>query len=231
MGKKLENIKKKLDKNQYDLKEAIKFLQENKIAKFDETLDVVVKLGVNPVHSDQVVRGVAQMPNGTGKKVRVAAIVKEENVEKAKAAGADICGSDSIIEDIKSGKIDFDVCITTPDMMPKISMVAKILGPKGLMPNPKLGTVALDFENAIKKSKSGQVEFRVEKAGIVHAGIGKLSFAMDGLRENFVSFFSALLKAKPTGAKGSYIKEVFVSSTMGPSLRVDVSTINQVVGS
>lgn len=226
MGKKLRAVKEKLGKERlYSLQEALSFLQENKYAKFDETLEMVVSLGVDPKHSDQVVRGMASMPHGTGKKVRVAAIVKEDNVSKAKAAGAEIAGADNIIDDIKAGKVDFDVCVTTPDMMPKISMIAKILGPKGLMPNPKLGTVSVDFESAIKNVKSGQVEFRAEKAGIVHAGIGKLSFAMEQLKENFKSLYDALLKAKPSGAKGSYVKGVFVSSTMGPSLKIDISTI------
>jgi len=228
MGKKLKAIKEKLNSEKhYSLIEALQFLSSNKTAKFDETLEAVFNLGVNPVHSDQVVRGVALMPNGTGKKIRVAAIVKDENVQKAKDAGADLAGSDDLVEEIKSGKIEFDVCITTPDMMPKISMVAKILGPKGLMPNPKLGTVAVDFVDAIKKSKSGQVEFRAEKAGIVHTGIGKLSFTPEKLQENFKSLYDALLKAKPSGAKGSYIKSVFLSSTMGPSLRLDVSNLSQ----
>ncbi|MEQ9116138.1 MAG: 50S ribosomal protein L1 [Rickettsiales bacterium] len=227
MGKKLSAVKEKLNsEKEYNVKDAVEFLAKNKTTKFDETLDAVFNLGVNPIHSDQVVRGVAMMPNGTGKTIRVAAIVKEENIEKAKAAGADLVGADDLVDQIKSGKIDFDVCITTPDMMPKISMVAKILGPKGLMPNPKLGTVAVNFEEAIKKSKSGQVEFRAEKAGIVHAGIGKLSFSSDKLQENFKSLYDALQKARPSGAKGAYVKSVFLSSTMGPSLKLDVSTLS-----
>jgi large subunit ribosomal protein L1 len=227
MGKKIELVKKKLDQNKlYSLSDALSFIKENKIANFDETLEVIVKLGVNPAQSDQTVRGVALMPNGTGKTVRVAAIVKDENVAKAQAAGADLAGSDSLIEQIKKGEINFDICITTPDMMPKVSLVAKILGPKGLMPNPKLGTVAVDFESAIKKSKSGQVEFRIDKAGIIHAGVGKISFPVDALTENFKSLYDSLLKAKPSGVKGTYVKDIFVCSTMGPSLKIDISTIN-----
>ncbi len=228
MGKNLRSVKEKLSDRLYKLDEAIDFLQTNKFAKFDETFEVIFKLGVNPVHSDQVVRGVAPMPCGTGKSVRVAVLVKPENDAKAKAAGADLVGADQIIEDVKAGKIDFDVCITTPDMMPKISMIAKVLGPKGLMPNPKLGTVAVDFESAIKKAKSGQVEFRAEKAGIVHTGIGKLSFKKDDLKSNFKSLFDSILKAKPSGAKGTYVRDLFVSSTMGPSLKVDVTTLSEI---
>jgi large subunit ribosomal protein L1 len=224
-GKKITEIRKKITKADYNLDEAVSFLKENSTTKFDQTLDVVIKLGVNPAHSDQMVRGVVQLPKGTGKKVKVAAIVKEENIERAKSAGADVVGAESLIDEIKSGKINFDVCITTPDMMPKISAVAKILGPKGLMPNPKLGTVAVDFEGAISKAKSGQVEYRTEKAGIVHAGIGKLSFTADDLVVNFKEFYQAIVKAKPSSAKGVYIRDVFLSSTMGPSLKINLSSI------
>jgi len=224
-GKKIAEIRKKITKADYNLDEAVSFLKENSTTKFDQTLDVVIKLGVNPAHSDQMVRGVVQLPKGTGKKVKVAAIVKEENIERAKSAGADVVGAESLIDEIKSGKINFDVCITTPDMMPKISAVAKILGPKGLMPNPKLGTVAVDFEGAISKAKSGQVEYRTEKAGIVHAGIGKLSFTADDLVVNFKEFYQAIVKAKPSSAKGVYIRDVFLSSTMGPSLKINLSSI------
>lgn len=226
-GKKIRKVREKLDPSKsYTILEAIDFLKNNSIANFDETLDVAIKLGVNVTHSDQAVRGVADMPNGLGKKVRVAALVKDNNVEKAKKAGASIVGLDDIIEDIKNGKIDFDVCIATPDVMPKIASVAKILGPKGMMPNPKLGTVTMDIENAIKKVQAGQVEYRTEKGGIVHAGVGKLSFVAKALQENVTALINAVVKSKPASAKGVYLKSIFLSSTMGPSLEIDVSSLN-----
>jgi large subunit ribosomal protein L1 len=225
-GKKLRSVKEKINTDtKYSITDAIKFLQENKVAKFNETLEVVVKLGVNPANSDQMVRGVVDMPSGTGKKIRVAVITSDKNEEKAKKAGADIVGLESVIDDIKAKKIDFDICIATPDVMPKISAIARILGPKGLMPNPKLGTVTMDVEKAVKQAKAGQVEFRTEKAGIIHAGIGKLSFTLDELIANVSALFEVLIKARPSGAKGAYLKEVFVASTMGPSLKVDVTSI------
>jgi large subunit ribosomal protein L1 len=181
-----------------------------------------MKLGVDPRHSDQMVRGVVSLPAGTGKNVRVAVICKDEKFDDAKAAGADLVGSNELIDEIKSGKINFDVCITTPDMMGLVGQVARILGPKGLMPNPKLGTVTVDITTAVKNAKSGQVEFRVEKAGIIHAGIGKLSFSNEDLVNNAKSFISAVVKAKPSGAKGVYLKGVYLSSTMGPSVKVDL---------
>jgi large subunit ribosomal protein L1 len=225
-GKKLRAVKEKIDaKKNYSVLEAVEFLQANSVAKFDQTLDVVIKLGVNVTHSDQVVRGVADMPNGLGKKVRVAALVKDNNVEKAKKAGAVIVGLDDVIEDIQKGKIEFDVCIATPDVMPKIASVAKILGPKGMMPNPKLGTVTMDIEQAIKKVQAGQVEYRTDKGGIVHAGVGKLSFAAKALKENVAALIDAVVKAKPSSSKGVYLKSVFLSSTMGPALEIDVSSL------
>lgn len=225
-GKKIRAVREKLiESKMYAVLEAVEFLQKNSTTKFDQTLDVVMKLGVNVTHSDQVVRGVADMPNGLGKKVRVAALVKDNNVEKAKKAGAAIVGLDEVIEDIKKGKIDFDVCIATPDVMPKIAPVAKILGPKGMMPNPKLGTVTMDVEKAIKKVQAGQVEYRTDKAGLVHAGVGKLSFAAKALKENVEALIAAVNKAKPSSSKGVYLKSVFLSSTMGPSLEIDVSSL------
>lgn len=225
-GKRIEKARKAFDSSKsYNLKESLEILKNNSETKFDETVEVVMKLGVDATKSDQLVRGVAQMPNGTGKKIRIAAIVKGPNVEKAKAAGADIVGLDDLIEDIKAEKIDFDICIATPDVMPKISMVAKILGTKGLMPNPKLGTVTMDVEAAIKKIKAGQVKFRTEKAGIIHAGIGKLSFTLDALIGNVSGLIDAVLKEKPAGSKGAYVKSVFVTSTMGPSLRVELGSV------
>ncbi len=225
-GKKIRAVREKLTESKmHGVFEAVEFLQKNSTTKFDQTLDVVMKLGVNVTHSDQVVRGVADMPNGLGKKVRVAALVKGDNVEKAKKAGAAIVGLDEVIEDIKKGKIDFDVCIATPDVMPKIAPVAKILGPKGLMPNPKLGTVTMDVEKAIKKVQAGQVEYRTDKAGLIHAGVGKLSFAAKALKENVDALVTAVNKAKPASSKGVYLKSVFLSSTMGPSLEIDVSSL------
>lgn len=225
-GKKLRAVREKVDTaKKYAIADAIKVLQENKVAKFDETLELVIRLGVNAANSDQNVRGVAVMPGGTGKKIRVAVIAKEDKHEIAKKAGADIVGLDDLIEAIKEKKIDFDVCIATPDVMPKISAVAKILGPKGLMPNPKLGTVTVDIESAVKQAKSGQVEFRTEKAGIVHAGVGKLSFTLNDLVANVQALVKAIIKAKPASSKGSYLKEVFVASTMGIALKVDIASI------
>jgi len=225
-GKRIKKAREAVDSTRvYSLEEALTILKQNNITKFDETVEVVVKLGVDASKSDQLVRGVAQMPNGTGKKVRVAALVKDANVEKAKNAGADIVGLDDVIEDIKAEKINFDVCIATPDVMPKISVVAKILGTKGLMPNPKLGTVTMDIEKAIKQVKSGQVKFRNEKAGIVHAGVGKLSFTLDALVGNVAALVSAIIKEKPVTSKGTYIRGVFVTSTMSPALKVDFASV------
>ncbi len=226
-GKKLRAAREKVDAAKlYNLEEAIQSLKSASYVKFDETLEVVMKLGVDPRHSDQMVRGVVALPAGTGKDVRVAVICKEERDSEAKAAGADLVGAAEIIEEIKAGRINFDVCISTPDMMGVIGSVARILGPKGLMPNPKLGTVTADIATAVKNAKSGQVEYRVEKTGIVHAGVGKLSFANNDLLQNAQTLISAVVKAKPTGAKGTYVKAVYLSSTMGPSVKIDVTTIS-----
>lgn len=226
MGKKLEAIKQKLDKNKiFSLQEAIESIKSNKIANFDETLDVAVKLGVDPRHSDQMVRGIVSLPAGLGKVVRVAVICKDDKIQEAKSCGADVVGSLDVIEAIKGGKIDFDVCIATPDMMGVIGQVARILGPKGLMPNPKLGTVTTDIATAVKNAKNGQVEYRVEKAGIVHAGLGKMSFSTEDLMANFRAFIDSVVKAKPSGAKGMYLRKVTMSSTMGVAHKVDLSTV------
>lgn len=226
MGKKIAAIKKELDQSkEYSLQEAILFIKQNSFVKFDETLDVVINLGVDPKHSDQMVRGMVSLPAGTGKDVKVAVICKDDKVAEANAAGADLAGSEAIIDDIKAGKIDFDVCIATPDMMGVVGQVARVLGPKGLMPNPKLGTVTADIATAVKNAKSGQVEYRVEKAGIVHAGVGKISFSEADLLKNAQVFVDSVIKAKPAGVKGTYLKRVHLSSTMGPSLKVDLSTI------
>ena len=228
MGKKLILAKKNIDKSRYlSIKEAIEHLKSIAFTKFDSTLDIAMNLGVDPKHSDQMVRGMVSLPAGTGKEVRVAVICKEEKVDLAKQSGADLAGGESLIEDIKAGKIEFDVCIATPDMMGLVGQVARILGPKGLMPNPKLGTVTPDIETAVKNAKSGQVEFRVEKAGIIHAGLGKLSFSVEDLHKNASSFVEAVIKAKPSGAKGVFVKAVHLSSTMGPALKIDLSSISQ----
>lgn len=210
----------------YNIKDAVEVLKKASYVKFDETLEIVMRLGVDPKHSDQMVRGVVAMPAGTGKSIRVAVICKDDKIQEAKAAGADLVGSVEIIDEIKAGNINFDVCIATPDMMGVIGSVARILGPKGLMPNPKLGTVTADIKTAVSNVKSGQVEFRTEKAGIVHAGLGKLSFSVDDLIRNIEAFISAVVKAKPSGVKGNYLKAVYLSSTMGPSVKVDFTSYN-----
>ena len=225
-GKKIRAARQKVVENAQSLRDALNTLKEVSFAKFDPTVEVVLKLGVDPKRSDQVVRGIVNMPAGKGGKLaRVAVICKEDKVEMALAAGADIVGSVDVIDEIKSGKINFDVCIATPDMMGSVGQVAKILGPKGLMPNPKLGTVTQDIVTAIKNAKSGQVEFRVEKAGIVHAGVGKLSFTNDALVSNIVALFDAVTKAKPAASKGTYMKAMFLSCTMAPSVKVDIATV------
>ncbi|XVN40639.1 MAG: 50S ribosomal protein L1 [Rickettsia endosymbiont of Argas persicus] len=225
-GKKIREAREKVrSESLYNLTNAVERLKSASYVKFDPTLEIVMKLGIDPRHSDQMVRGVVNLPAGTGKTVRVAVICKEEREEEAKTAGADLVGSSNIIEEIKLGKIDFDVCIATPDMMAAIGSVARILGPKGLMPNPKLGTVTLDIKNAIKNAKSGQVEYRAEKAGIIHAGLGKLSFSDQDLLKNLKAFIDAVIKAKPTGVKGNYLKAIYLSSTMGASVQIDLASI------
>lgn len=227
MGKKIIAARSELDQTKlYSVKDAIKILKQASFVKFDEVLEVAINLGVDPRHSDQMVRGVVSLPAGLGKEVKVAVICKDEKVSEAKDAGADIAGSINIVDDIKAGKVDFDVCIATPDMMGMIGQVARILGPKGLMPNPKLGTVTTDITMAVKNAKSGQVEYRVEKAGIVHAGLGKISFNEEDLVKNVEAFVSSVIKAKPAGAKGTYVKRIHMSTTMGPSVKVDLSTIS-----
>lgn len=229
-GKGGKNIRKARglvdDARRYSLGEAVSFHKNNNFTKFDSSLEIVCVLGVDTKHSDQQVRGVVSMPHGTGKTIRVAVFAKDAKAEEAKAAGADVVGSDELVQDIQSGKIEFDYCIATPDMMGVVGKVAKILGPKGLMPNPKLGTVTPDVVGAIAKAKAGQVEFRAEKAGIVHAAVGKLSFAEDNLIENAQTLLSAVMRAKPTASKGAYLKSVYVSSTMGPALPVDVASLS-----
>ena len=204
---------------------AIRLIIGNKKTKFDETIEISMNLGVDPRHADQMVRGVVALPNGTGKSVRVAVFTKEDKADEAKAAGADLVGAEDLAEEIQNGKIDFDRCIATPDMMAVVVKLGKVLGPKGLMPNPKLGTVTPNIADAIKAAKGGEIEFRVEKAGIVQAGIGKSSFAQEALVENVNAFVNAILKAKPNGVKGTYVERVTLSSTMGPSVKLDVATL------
>jgi large subunit ribosomal protein L1 len=210
----------------YALDEAIKLVKSNAKAKFDETVELSMNLGIDPRHADQMVRGLVSLPNGTGKTLRVGVFARGPKAEEALAAGADVVGAEDLAEKIQAGEINFDRCIATPDMMALVGRLGKILGPRGLMPNPKLGTVTMDVKGAITAAKSGQVEFRAEKAGIVHAGIGKASFEQDKLLENIRAFVDAIQKAKPTGAKGTYVQKVSVSSSMGPGVRVDVSSLS-----
>ncbi len=225
-GKKIRKIKENLDVNKsYTVEEAVAFLKANKVSKFDETLDVALKLGINPQHSDQIVRGVVQLPHGTGKTVKVAVFARGEKANEAKTAGADIVGAEDLVEAIEKGQIDFDKCIATPDMMGLIGKVAKVLGPKGLMPNAKLGSVTLNIKDAVVAAKAGQIEFRAEKTGIVHAGLGKLSFSDANLVENVKTFFDAINRAKPSGAKGVYMLKATLTSTMGVGLKLDISSV------
>jgi len=209
----------------YGVSEAIGLAKTNATSKFDETIEIALNLGVDPRHADQMVRGVVTLPKGTGKDVRVAVFARGAKAEEATAAGADIVGAEDLLEIVQGGKIDFDRCIATPDMMGLVGRLGKVLGPKGLMPNPKLGTVTMNVGDAVKAAKGGQVEFRVEKAGIIHSGIGKASFPAADLRANFDAFVDAIVKAKPAGAKGKYLQKIAVSSTMGPGVKVDVAEI------
>jgi len=220
-------IAEKIDRmKEYNLDEAIKVLKDaGKDRKFDETVEIAMNLNIDPRHADQNVRGMVSLPNGTGANVRVAVFAKDDKAEAAKAAGADIVGAEDLVEEIKAGKIDFDRCIATPDMMAMVGQVAKVLGPKGLMPNPKLGTVTPDVEKAVKDAKGGAIEFRAEKAGIIHAGVGKVSFDDAKLAENVKAFYGAIVKAKPTGAKGTYIAKVTITSSMGPGLKLDTTSL------
>jgi large subunit ribosomal protein L1 len=209
----------------YGVDEAIALAKTNATAKFDETIEVALNLGVDPRHADQMVRGVVTLPKGTGKTVRVGVFAKGAKADEAREAGADVVGAEDLMETIQGGTIDFDRCIATPDMMGLVGRLGKVLGPKGLMPNPKLGTVTMNVAEAVKAAKGGQVEYRVEKAGIIHSGIGKASFPAEDLRANFDALVDAVVKAKPSGAKGKYLKKVAVSSSMGPGVKVDVAEI------
>ena len=210
----------------YGVDEAIGLVKTHATSKFDETVEVAIALGVDPRHADQMVRGVVNLPKGTGKDVRVAVFARGDKAEAAIAAGAEVVGAEDLMEAIQGGKIDFDRVIATPDMMGLVGRLGKVLGPKGLMPNPKLGTVTPNVAEAVKAAKGGQIEFRVEKAGIIHGGIGKLSFSNEALKANFDAFLDAIVKSKPAGAKGKYLQKVTVSSSMGPGLKIDVAALH-----
>jgi large subunit ribosomal protein L1 len=226
MGKKLSAVKEKLDLlKEYSLEEAIDILKENSYTKFDETVEMAINLGVDPKKSDQVVRGSVVLPNGTGKKVRVLVFAKGEKEKEARDAGADYVGAEDLVEKIQQGWLEFDRAIATPDMMSQVGKLGKILGPRGLMPNPKLGTVTFDVAKAVKEAKAGKIEYRTDKAGVVHVPLGKLSFERDKIVENAIAVLKSVIKAKPPTAKGKYIKKVALSSTMGPGLKIDISNL------
>lgn len=226
IGKRSKAAREAVDRKKlYDLSEAVALIKSNASAKFDETVEVAINLGVDPRHADQMVRGVVALPNGTGRDVRVAVFARDAKADEAKAAGADIVGAEDLVEEVQKGNINFDRCIATPDMMPLVGRLGKVLGPRNLMPNPKVGTVTPDVKTAVEAAKAGSVEFRVEKAGILHAGVGKASFDEAKLVENIKAFADAVFKAKPAGAKGTYIRRVALSSTMGPGVHIDVSSV------
>ncbi|UYH51459.1 50S ribosomal protein L1 [Candidatus Kirkpatrickella diaphorinae] len=209
----------------YSIEEAVSLIKTNAKAKFDETIEVSLNLGIDPRHADQMVRGLISLPNGTGKTLRVGVFARGPKAEEAKAAGAEVVGAEDLAEKVQNGEIEFDRCIATPDMMALVGRLGKVLGPRGLMPNPRLGTVTMDVKGAVTAAKSGQVEYRAEKAGIVHAGVGKASFEAEKLVENIKALVDAVQKARPTGAKGTYLKKAAVSSTMGPGVRVDIASL------
>lgn len=211
--------------NNLSVAEAVKAVKANATAKFDETIEIAMNLGVDPRHADQMVRGVCNLPNGTGRSARVAVFAKDAKADEAREAGADVIGAEDLAEKIQAGEMDFDRVIATPDMMPLVGRVARILGPKGMMPNPKVGTVTMDIAKAVSDAKGGAVEFRVEKAGVIHAGVGKASFAEDKLAENITAFLAAIQKSRPSGAKGVFVKKIALTSTMGPSVRIDTSEV------
>ncbi len=226
-GKRIRAAREKVDRSKsYSLDEAIKLVKDTASAKFDETVEIAMNLGVDPKHADQMVRGVCNLPKGSGRTVRVAVFARGPKAEEAQAAGADIVGAEDLVEEVQKGNINFDRCIATPDMMGLVGRLGKVLGPRGLMPNPRVGTVTMDVAEAVSAAKGGAVEFRVEKAGIVHAGVGKASFSEDDLGENVRAFIDAVSRAKPSGAKGNYIKKISLKSTMGPGLRIDHSSVS-----
>jgi large subunit ribosomal protein L1 len=225
-GKRTEAAREGVDRTKlYPLPEAVKMVKSRAKAKFDETIEVAMNLGVDPRHADQMVRGVCNLPNGSGRTVRVGVFARGAKADEARAAGADVVGAEDLVEKVQGGNIDFDRCIATPDMMPLVGRLGKVLGPRGMMPNPKVGTVTMDVATAVRGAKGGSVEFRVEKAGIVHAGVGKASFPEDKLVENIKAFADAVQKAKPTGAKGTFVQRIAVSSTMGPGVKVEPGTV------
>jgi large subunit ribosomal protein L1 len=230
-GKRTETAREGIDRAKfYPLPEAVKMVKSRAKAKFDETIEVAMNLGVDPRHADQMVRGVVNLPNGSGRTQRVAVFARGAKAEEAKAAGADIVGAEDLVEKVNAGQIDFDRCIATPDLMPLVGRLGKVLGPRGLMPNPKVGTVTADVTTAVRGAKGGSVEFRVEKAGIVHAGVGKASFPEEKLVENVRAFADAVQKAKPAGAKGSFVNKISISSTMGPGVKIEPSTVFRAEG-
>ena len=227
LGKRVRKVREGIDRDQlYPLADAVRMVKERAVAKFDETIEVALNLGVDPRHADQMVRGVVSLPNGTGRSVRVAVFARSDKADEAKAAGADVVGAEELVETVQKGEINFDRCIATPDMMPLVGRLGKILGPRGLMPNPKVGTVTNDVTQAVNDAKGGAVEFRVEKAGIVQAGVGKASFSEDALEENIRALTDAVNRAKPSGAKGTYMKRVALSSTQGAGVRVDPASLS-----
>lgn len=228
MGRKFSEVRARVDDRLYDLKEAVPLLRELKYVKFDETVDLAIRLGVNPKHADQMVRGTVVLPHGLGKSKRVLAIAGGEKQAEAKEAGADVVGGEEIVERIQSGWLDFDAIVAAPDMMRVVGKLGKILGPRGLMPNPKTGTVTFEVGKAVKEIKAGKVEFRVDRAGIVHVPIGKSSFEIQALIDNALALIDSVLKAKPTAAKGKYVKSVTISSTMGPGISIDAASVESV---
>lgn len=225
-GKRFTAALENLDRNAlYTIEDAVKILKDNAKAKFDETIEVAMNLGVDPRHADQMVRGTVSLPHGTGKALKVAVFAKDAKADEAREAGADFVGAEDLMEQVQGGMMDFDRCIATPDMMGIVGRLGKVLGPKGLMPNPKLGTVTPDVAAAVQAAKAGQIEFRVEKMGIIHAGVGKASFSAEQLQENIAAFVGAIQQAKPSGAKGTYMRKVSVTSTMGPGIKLDLSAL------
>ena len=225
-GKRIKKTREGIDRDKfYPIEEAVKLVKERAKAKFDETIEIAMNLGVDPRHADQMVRGVVNLPNGSGRTMRVGVFARGAKAEEAKAAGADVVGAEDLVEKVNAGNIDFDRCIATPDMMPLVGRLGKVLGPRGMMPNPKVGTVTMDITNAVKGAKGGSVEFRVEKAGIVQAGVGKASFTEAALVQNIKAFADAVNKAKPAGAKGHFVEKISLSSTMGPGLKIEPNSL------
>ena len=224
--KRLKAAREEIDRSKlYGIDEAVALIKKHSNVKFDETVEIAMNLGVDPRHADQMVRGVVSLPNGTGREMKVAVFAKDDKAEEAKAAGADKVGAEDLMEEMQAGKIDYDRVIATPDMMALVGRLGKVLGPRGLMPNPRVGTVTPDVTKAVEDAKGGAVEFRVEKAGVIHAGVGKASFDAKAIEENIKAFADAVMKAKPSGAKGTYLKRVAVTSSMGPGVKVDPSSV------